>query len=127
MAFPRLGVRFIFANVPGGFIQYIGHRVRDDEKEFGQPLEWKWVALSRPEPPDPATFMLPMDRGIFLRVDVHDCDEPLDAALDGRRADLVTADGAFEADHSTLEKDHFPFYSLKRVPRCDAWPPKEPL
>lgn len=103
---PRCSVHI--CECPGGFIQYIGHRVRDDEKEFDQSLEWKWVALSRPEPPEPATSMLPMDRGIFLRVDVYDCDEPLDAALDGRRADLVTADGAFEADHSTLEKDHFP-------------------
>jgi len=102
---PRCSVHL--CECPGGFVQYIGDRVREDELEFGEALPWKWVALSRPEPPEPVTSVLPMDRGVFLRVDVHDCDEALDGALDGRCADLITADGAFDADHSTLERDHF--------------------
>lgn len=93
---------------PGGFIQFVGDRVREDEADQGAALPWQWVGLSRPEPPEPATRMLPMQRGQFLRVDVHDCDEELDAACAGRRAELVTADGAFDADHASLEQDHLP-------------------
>lgn len=48
-----------------------------------------------------------MERGTILALDVLDVDE-CKRQLTGNKYDLVTADGAFDADHSTLESVHMP-------------------
>lgn len=89
----RLSVHLCEA--PGGFVQCVGEC-------FAAP-GWRWVALTLPVAPDPALSLLPVDRGRFVRGDVHAHGEAL--CEDGT-ADLVTADGAVEMDHERIEQAH---------------------
>lgn len=81
---------------PGGFVQCVGEC-------FAAP-GWRWVALTLPVAPEPALSLLPVDRGHFVRGDVHADDA--EALCDDGTADLVTADGAVEMDHERLEQAH---------------------
>jgi 23S rRNA U2552 (ribose-2'-O)-methylase RlmE/FtsJ len=85
---------------PGGFVQAIG-----DEATH----EWKWCAISlnNDGSPMPLYDLLPMDKGEFIDGDIMDlsfCKNSLEKG----KADLVTADGAYNVQHSSLESDHYP-------------------
>lgn len=69
--------------------------------------DWKWAAVSlgAADAPKPRNDLLPMDRGTFFAADVFEFDECITLLQDG--ADLVTADGAHEVQHDTLERDNF--------------------
>lgn len=90
---------------PGGFVQATG----DFVKRSGGGEEWKWLALSLPSSspmvPTPSRDALPMHQGSFLECDVYD---PPWERLPNAAADLVTADGAIEMDHTSLEVEHLP-------------------
>jgi 23S rRNA U2552 (ribose-2'-O)-methylase RlmE/FtsJ len=85
---------------PGGFVQAIG-----DEA----PHEWKWCAISLndQDSPVPLYDLLPMDKGTFIKGDIMDFSFCKDS-LEKGKADLVTADGAYNIQHSSLEIDHYP-------------------
>lgn len=106
---PRVSVHLCEA--PGGFVQAVG--------EYTRHADWTWTALSREDGPQPATALLPMDRGRFVQGDVFSCEgtwllgeeeeeEEGKADVKGRLADLVTADGASWMDHGALEEEHLP-------------------
>ena len=87
---------------PCGFVQAVA-------EGFAPTDAWRWLAVSLPtsaRTPTPALDVLPMHRGEFLELDVHD-EAACRACLPCRVADLVTADGALEPDHEHLEESHF--------------------
>lgn len=85
---------------PGGFVQATG--------ELAAP-RWRWraISLNNERRLAPRYDVLPMDRGEFLSGDVRDVVHCRDV-LPARRADLVTADGAHDVDHTALERTHHP-------------------
>ena len=83
---------------PGGFVQ--------STSEFALP-GWRWHAISIEGGPDPRTNLLPMEKGTFSIADVYD-EERCKEMLPERGACIVTADGAFEMDHSKMEEEHLP-------------------
>jgi 23S rRNA U2552 (ribose-2'-O)-methylase RlmE/FtsJ len=85
---------------PGGFVQAIG-----DEATH----EWKWCAISLNDDgsPMPLYDLLPMDKGEFINGDIMDFSFCKNSLEEGK-ADLVTADGAYNIKHSSLESDHYP-------------------
>ena len=82
---------------PGGFVQCV------QQWAPGVP----WCALTLPDGLAPCTELLDMSHGSFVLGDVFDA-ECVHTACAGRKADLVTADGAVEMDHGTLEAEHYP-------------------
>lgn len=87
---------------PGGFVQATGDHL-------AHPDGWTWLAVSRPwdleeASPAPQWSLLPLSQGQFVGCCVEDWTPPTDEWA--HSCDLVTADGAFDADHSTLEHGH---------------------
>lgn len=85
---------------PGGFVQAVGDAAVDG---------WTWKALSLNEPgsPLPCDELLPTDRGEFVSGNVFDL-ALCRTCFEESGYDLVTADGAHDVVHSTLEEDHLP-------------------
>ena len=85
---------------PGGFVQATGDVA---------PCNWRWCALSlnTEGSPIPLYDLLPMDKGEFIDGDIMNFDFCKDSLEQGQ-AQLVTADGAHNVRHSSLESDHLP-------------------
>lgn len=84
---------------PGGFVQAVSEKASDD-------WEWTAVSLCTTDSPKPRFDLLPMERGTFLSADVLDFDNCI-SLLRKDCATLVTADGAHDVHHDTLERDNF--------------------
>ena len=94
---------------PGGFVEATLYHTSHPN--------WTWKALSLGGEGSipPAYERLPTQRGVFLLHDIFDV-EWFANHLPHSDADLVTADGAVEMDHSRLEEEHFPL--LLRQTQC---------
>lgn len=82
---------------PGGFIQATGDFVKQSQQE------WSWWAISLPPTDQAPSFSkkLPVDAGSIMLANIFDNVEVVVSD-----ADLVTADGAVDADHDRLETSH---------------------
>lgn len=92
---------------PGGFVQCVFDNLRHPSKD------WSWRAVTMPNGIPVDEERLPRNCGQFLFADVLSEEtrvvEDLNAAFAGMGGvDLVTADGAVEMNHDTIEEEHLP-------------------
>lgn len=101
---------FHLAEAPGGFVQATSQCCQPD-------WEWRAVSIEGEGLLSPASHLLPSDKGYFLeglpkRSDLleEECRNCIVVKMEkeGKKFDLVTADGSIDMDHDRLEEEHLP-------------------